>query len=82
MPKAPPRCMLQCVLAFHRIETLHFGNRWFDIKRYGIEIPRRVLNSAGRPVAKVGTVLTKDDLRRAFQIPLLVRDAGMQANPR
>lgn len=75
-------CMLQCVLAFHRIETLHFGNRWFDIKRYGIEIPRRVLNSAGKPVAKVGTVLTKDDLRRAFQIPLLVRDAGMQANPR
>jgi len=26
--------MLQCVLGFRRIETLHGGMRWFDIKRW------------------------------------------------
>lgn len=74
-------CMLQCMLAFRRIETLHFGFRWFDIKRYGIEIPRRVLNASGVPVTRTD-VLRKDDPRRAFQLPLQVRDAGLAANPR
>lgn len=73
--------MLQCMLAFRRIETLHFGFRWFDIKRYGIEIPRRVLSAAGVPASQ-SDFLSKDDDRRAFQIPLQVRDAGLQANPR
>lgn len=74
-------CMLQCVLSFRRIETLHFGFRWFDIKRYGIEIPRRVLNASGIPASQTD-FLAKDDKRRAFQLPLEVRDAGLTANPR
>ena len=74
-------CMLQCVLGFRRIESMHNGLRWFDIKRYGIEIPRRVCNAAGNP-AEVTDVLTKDDLRRAFQIPQKVRDAELATNPR
>ncbi|WP_303331868.1 RagB/SusD family nutrient uptake outer membrane protein [Duncaniella muris] len=73
--------MLQCMLAFHRVETLHFGFRWFDIKRYGIEIPRRTLNAGGLPSVQTD-FLAKDDKRRAFQIPLDVRDAGLEANPR
>ncbi|WP_302988893.1 hypothetical protein [uncultured Muribaculum sp.] len=73
--------MLQCVLGFRRLETMHFGLRWFDVKRYGIEIPRRQMNAQGRPVLKTD-VLTKDDPRRAIQIPLRVRDAGLEANPR
>lgn len=73
--------MLQCVLAYRRIETLHHGIRWFDIKRYGIEIPRRVMGSDSYPASKTD-VLLKNDLRRAYQIPLKVRDAGLEANPR
>ena len=73
--------MLQCMLGFRRIETIHAGLRWFDIKRYGIEIPRRVMNAAGTPERK-SDFLSKDDKRRALQIPLKVRDAGLEANPR
>lgn len=74
-------CMLQCVLAFRRIENLSEGLRWFDIKRYGIEIPRRVMNTAGKP-DHITDVLSKDDLRRVYQIPQKVRDAELEANPR
>lgn len=73
--------MLQCMLGFRRIETMHAGIRWFDIKRYGIEFPRRVMNAAGVPERK-SDFLSKDDKRRALQIPLKVRDAGLEANPR
>lgn len=73
--------MLQCMLGFRRIETIHTGLRWSDVKRYGIEIPRRVMNAAGAPERK-SDFLSKDDKRRALQIPLKVRDAGFEANPR
>lgn len=74
-------CMLQCVLGFRRIETLHQGMRWFDIKRYGIEIIRRTLNASGLPQKKTDELL-KDDDRRAIQIPQKCIDAGVQPNPR
>lgn len=73
--------MLQCVVGFRRIETLQTGLRWFDIKRYGIEIERRVMSAAGRPSYKTD-VLKVDDPRRAIQIPMKVRSAGLEANPR
>ena len=73
--------MLQAVLTFRRVETMHMGLRWFDIKRYGIEIPRRVMNSAGTPEKQVD-FLKKDDPRRALQLPNKVIEAGMQKNPR
>lgn len=74
-------CMLQCVLGFRRMETVHQGLRWFDIKRYGIEIVRRTMGPNGMPI-KVTDVLKKDDPRRAVQIPLDIRQAGIEANPR
>lgn len=73
--------MLQCVLGFRRIETVQEGKRWWDIKRYGIEIPRREMDASGQP-SKVLDVLKKDDPRRAVQIPLPQRNAGVQPNPR
>ena len=73
--------MLQAVLTFRRTETMHLGLRWFDIKRYGIEIPRRVMNANGEPEENVG-FLTKDDPRRALQLPKKVLDAGLEKNPR
>ena len=75
--------MLQCVLGFRRIQFLQEGLRWFDIKRYGIEIPRRVIAADGLPDPDgVYDWLTVNDLRRAVQIPPKVRDSGIEANPR
>ncbi|MBR1448875.1 MAG: RagB/SusD family nutrient uptake outer membrane protein [Prevotella sp.] len=74
-------CMLQCVLGFRRIETLQMGLRWFDIKRYGIEVKRRVMNAAGNPERQTD-LLSTSDLRRAMQLPLKTRQAGMEGNPR
>ena len=74
-------CMIQCVLGFRRIEGHARGLRWWDVKRYGIEIWRRTLGSDGTP-ARLDDVLLKDDPRRAVQLPRQVIDAGLEANPR
>lgn len=73
--------MLQCVLGMRRIETMPLGLRWFDIKRYGIEIVRRRMDASGVP-AELLDVLKKDDQRRAIQLPPRVISAGMEPNPR
>ncbi len=73
--------LIQCVLGMRRIDTLHEGKRWFDIKRWGIVIPRRVLDSAGNPSEAIDW-LEIDDPRRAVQIPQRVREAGYQPNAR
>lgn len=65
-----------CVLHFRRIETLHDGMRWFDIKRYGIELTHEI----GYPVV-TNTLVWNDD-RRAIQLPQEAILAGQQANPR
>ena len=67
---------VDCVLHFRRLERIFEGHRWFDIKRYGIELKHTV----GRE-AKVIT-LTYDDDRRAIQIPSDVVGAGVEPNPR
>ena len=67
--------MLQLILHLRRIELLHDGMRWFDLKRYGIEL---VHNRDGNS----DIVLKKEDRRRAFQLPQDVISAGLQANPR
>lgn len=66
---------IQCVLHFRRLETLHEGTRWCDIKRYGIEVGH---NREGL----AADILKSDDLRRAIQLPADVITAGLQANPR
>ena len=73
--------MLQCVLGFRRIETLQAGLRWYDVKRYGIEVVRRVINAAGEPETYTDR-LRVDDPRRAVQIPIKARTAGVTPNPR
>lgn len=74
-------CMIQAVLAARRIETYQCGLRWFDVRRYGIEIVRRTLNASGTPM-KCTDRLLKDDPRMAMQLPKRVIDAGMTPNPR
>lgn len=67
--------LIYCVLHFRRIETMHDGLRWLDLKRYGIEITHK---RGTEPIRK----LVWNDDRRAIQIPQDVRMAGMTENPR
>lgn len=67
--------VIQCILHLRRIETVHEGLRWQDIKRYGIEISH---NREGLDA----DILKVDDPRRAIQLPQDVINAGLEANPR
>lgn len=67
--------VIQCILHMRRVETVHEGLRWQDIKRYGIEIAH---NRDGQS----DDVLKADDPRRAIQLPQDVINAGLKANPR
>lgn len=71
---------LDCVLHFRRLETIHEGMRWFDIKRFGIEVTHTQYISDEDKGHK--HVLTWNDPRRAIQIPITVIQAGITANPR
>lgn len=73
-------CFIHCILFMRRVQGLHEGHRWFDIKRYGIEIARRIV--LDKSVLEVTDEMLVDDPRRAFQIPQEVISAGMTPNPR
>lgn len=66
---------VHCALHFRRIEGLHDGLRWHDLKRYGIEIEHKQGKDDPRK-------LVWNDDRRAIQLPQEVIVAGMTANPR
>ncbi len=72
--------LLQCLLNFRRIETVHQGMRWMDIRRYNIEIPRRLIGANGKPSQNLDW-LEKDDPRQVVQIPQSIREAGVDGNP-
>jgi len=71
---------IHCLLFMRRHEFMHEGMRWFDIKRYGIEIYRRTVN--GLSINSVDDELKIRDNRRALQLPQDVIKAGMTPNPR
>ncbi|WP_316804625.1 RagB/SusD family nutrient uptake outer membrane protein [Pedobacter nototheniae] len=73
--------MLHAVLYMRRIETYHTGLRWFDIKRYGIEVTRRSTTGAVINSVSSNTLAIKDP-RRAIQLPQDVIAAGLTPNPR
>ena len=66
---------VHCLLHFRRLETVFDGLRWFDIKRYGIELTHNIGKN------RVET-LTWDDECRALQVPQEVIAAGFEANIR
>ncbi|MDR3246685.1 MAG: RagB/SusD family nutrient uptake outer membrane protein [Prevotellaceae bacterium] len=73
--------LIYCILHARRAQFWGEGLRWFDIKRYRIEIHRRLIDARSR-IARVQETLTVDDSRRAFQIPPDVVSAGLKPNPR
>lgn len=80
--------MIHAILYMRRLETLHCGLRWFDVKRYGIEITRRTtLAAANSSVANNTLIISNNvlgirDKRRAIQLPQDVINAGLTPNPR
>lgn len=74
--------MIHTLLLLRRYETLHYGLRWFDVKRFGIEIYRRTLTSNDLGIKSVDDTLEVRDNRRAVQLPADVLAADMTPNPR
>lgn len=66
---------MQCVQHFRRIQLVHMGNRWFDIKRFGFTIEHKM------GISDVYTLEVLDP-RYAIQIPNEVIGAGLEPNPR
>lgn len=69
--------MLHAVLHARRVEGIHEGIRWPDIKRYGLSYKHNIYDEA--PI-----VLEANDYRKAIQIPsqVLAAPGGMKPNPR
>lgn len=67
--------ILQCIQHFRRMEFVHTGMRWFDVKRFGFEYD----HAFGRSEVYHLDVM---DSRKAVQIPPEVVAAGFQENPR
>lgn len=74
--------LLQYVLQWRRIMTLHEGLRWFDIRRYGIVVHRYQHDRTDKRISRVKASLLEGDLRRTIQLPIEVRASNMPANPR
>ena len=70
--------VLDCILHFRRIETIHEGQRWFDIKRYGIKIYHFYRGPLEDEIHVDS--LTWNDPRRVFEIPDNVIQAGYSSN--
>jgi hypothetical protein len=67
---------LSFVLDERQKEFMHEGLRWFDIKRYGIEVAHVLQNN-------IPIFLEQDDKRKVLQIPQVAIDVGgLEPNPR
>ncbi len=73
--------LIQALLLIRRIEFLHEGMRWFDIKRYGMKIYRRLIITSLNALELTDSMEYRDP-RQAVQLPFEVRSAGLQPNPR
>ena len=78
--------MIHAILFMRRIEFMHLGMRWFDTRRYGITLYRRLIDQDEDTLVKVTDTMTDEggnrDPRRCLQLPPDVIAAGLTANPR
>jgi hypothetical protein len=70
--------VLDCILHFRRIERLYEGDRWYDIKRYGITV-YHYYRGPQEDEIHIDS-LTYNDPRRVLQLPNNVIEAGYPAN--
>lgn len=67
--------MIHTILQLRQMEFFEEGLRWFDIRRYNIEVARSSRSSFYRP-------LKKNDPRQLLQLPEEAITAGLTPNPR
>ncbi len=68
--------LVEAIVDARRQEFLHEGMRWFDIRRFNIEVTHISFDE------RTKVVLAKDDLRRSLQIPKQALASGIAPNPR
>ncbi len=69
------RSYVKMISELKRREFYHEGLRWFDVRRFGMEI-KHVLSDGSE------LILTKEDTRKLLQIPNSAIGFGVEANPR
>lgn len=67
--------LLNAVLHFKRVTYIHEGMRWLDIVRLKLPVTHRT--SGGQIIT-----LTGDDKRKLLQLPVEVKQSGIELNPR
>jgi len=70
---------VKCVADFKRVEYIHEGMRWFDVRRFRMQIEHNINNEVGEDGKEV---LLAEDLRKECQIPELAIEFGLTPNPR
>lgn len=75
MPADTSGAIVLTALEFKKAFFLHEGLRWFDILR--LKIPVTHITSSGEIIT-----LGPDDKRRALQLPVLTKQAGLEPNAR
>lgn len=70
---------IKAITEARRREFLQEGLRWFDVKRFNLVVEHNTYSN-GQVERK--NILTKDDKRRALQIPVRASDNGIEKNPR
>jgi hypothetical protein len=70
--------LLRAILAIRRLNSVHTGERWLDIKRHGITVEHPVLIST----TEADTIkLLPYEPRTAIQLPADVITGGLSPNP-
>ena len=67
--------MIRTILHLRQMEFFEEGLRWFDLRRFNMEVTRSSKSSFYRP-------LKKDDPRQCLQLPTEAITAGLEPNPR
>ena len=60
---------MNCLMHFRRLETIHTGMRFFDLKRLGIEYSHEIGKAQGVMEPERVEFLSWNDPRRALEVP-------------
>lgn len=71
---------LKCIADLRRSEFVHEGMRWFDVRRWGLDIVH--IRRTGENDHPLTLHLKHDDPRRALQLPEDAVANGLEPNPR
>ncbi|MBU2997190.1 RagB/SusD family nutrient uptake outer membrane protein [Cellulophaga baltica] len=66
---------IEAIAELKRREFYHEGLRWFDVRRFDLEVTHTIIGEGD-------FILTKGDPRRQLQIPNFALERGLEQNPR